>query len=414
MGEGLIKGYIPSLPRSAWRILTYDAVSAIGGGMVLPFLIIYLNRVRGIDLDIAGLAIATVAVAGLVAGPVSGYLSDRAGSRVAMLVALGISAAGALALVGVKEIWHAFAACALFGAGEAAFWPAMQTLLAGAVDEAKRGVVFSVHYATINAGIGIGGIVGGLIADISRPATFELLYLLDALTFLPFMFLIFRMKELGARVERSPDDEPGSYLSVVKDRLFMRLWLLMAFLVAIGYAQIESAFPAFAIGEGGIGTRGLGIAFAVNTSVVVIAQLIVLKHAVGMRRTRGLVILTGLWALFWTTTLLGAEQTGWLAPATFSLAFAFFALGETLVSPTIGTMVIDIAPEHVRGRYSAVYTLSWTVGSIVGPAMAGIFLDRGLGRGFLTALIVCCGIAALASLRLERHVPAEANLIRAG
>ena len=27
----------------------------------------------------------------------------------------------------------------------------------------------------------------------------------------------------------------------------------------------------------------------------------------------------------------------WLAPATFSLAFAFFALGETLVSPTIGT-----------------------------------------------------------------------------
>lgn len=410
----MIRGYIPSLPRSAWRILTYDAVSAIGAGMVMPFLIIYLHRVRGLDLDVAGLAIATVAVAGLVAGPLSGYVTDHAGARVALLAALGISAAGALALIGVHSVWQAFAACALFGAGDAAFWPAMQTLLAGAVDEKQRAVVFSVHYATINAGIGVGGILGGLIADIARPETFELLYLLDALTFLPFVFVLFRMKSMGERLERSPDEARGSYLAVLRDRVFLRIWALMAFLVAIGYAQVESAFPAFATGEGGLSTRGLGVAFAVNTSVVVLAQLVVLKWTDGMRRTRGLVILTGLWAVYWATTLLAAEQTGWLAPATFSLAFGFFALGETLVSPTIGTMVIDIAPVHMRGRYTAVHTLAWTVGAIFGPAAAGIFLDRGLGRGFLVGLIACCGVAALASLRLERHVPATANLMKAG
>ena len=414
MGQGLIKGYIPSLPRSAWRILTYDAVSAVGGGMVLPFLIIYLTRVRGLELDVAGLAIATVAGAGLLAGPLSGVVTDQAGARVALIAALGISAAGALALIGVRETWHAFAACALFGAGEAAFWPAMQTLLAGAVDEQQRGVVFSVHYATINVGIGIGGILGGFIADIERPESFELLYLLDALTFLPFIVVLLSMRSMGARVERTPDEERGTYRAVLKDRVFLRIWGLMAFLVCIGYAQVESAFPAFAIGEGGLSTRGLGVAFAVNTSVVVLAQFVVLKWTDGMRRTRGLVVLTGLWAVYWTMTLVAAEQTGWLSPATFSLAFAFFALGETLVSPTIGTMVIDIAPVHMRGRYTAVHTMSWTVGSIVGPAAAGLFLDRGLGRAFIIGLIASCGLAALASLRLERHVPTSANLMRAG
>jgi MFS family permease len=408
----VIRDYIPSLPRSAWKILTYDAVSAIGGGMVMPFLIIYLHRVRGLDLDIAGLAIATVAIAGLASGPLSGFVTDRAGARVALLAALGISAAGALALILVRETWHAFAACAIFGAGEAAFWPAMQTLLAGAVDERHRGAVFSVHYATINVGIGIGGILGGLVADISRPETFEFLYLIDALTFLPFMFVLFRMKEMGTRVERPPGDEPGSYGHVLKDRLFLRIWGLMAFLVAIGYSQAESAFPAFAVEEGGLSTRGLGIAFAVNTTVVVLAQLVVLKRAEGMRRTRGLLILCGFWALYWVTTLVGAERSGWTATAVFSLAFAFFALGETLVSPTIGTMVVDISPSHIRGRYTAVYALSWTVGSIVGPAAAGYFLHRDLGRAFVMGLIACCGIAALASLRLERHVPVDANLVK--
>lgn len=44
MGQGVIQGYVTSLPRSAWRILTYDAVPAIRAGMVMPFASLRLER----------------------------------------------------------------------------------------------------------------------------------------------------------------------------------------------------------------------------------------------------------------------------------------------------------------------------------------------------------------------------------
>src|SRR5512142_2227021 len=67
---------IPQLPRAATIILTGDAISALGQGMTLPFLLIYLHQVRGIDMAVAGLVLSTVALASFVGNPLGGWLSD--------------------------------------------------------------------------------------------------------------------------------------------------------------------------------------------------------------------------------------------------------------------------------------------------------------------------------------------------
>lgn len=54
---------VPALGRDAWIVLGGDALSGIGTGLTLPFLLIYLHQVRGIDLSVAGLVVATVALA---------------------------------------------------------------------------------------------------------------------------------------------------------------------------------------------------------------------------------------------------------------------------------------------------------------------------------------------------------------
>jgi MFS family permease len=88
-----------------------------------------------------------------------------------------------------------------------------------------------------------------------------------------------------------------------------------------------------------------------------------------------------------------------------------FAFGETLLSPTMPAIVNDLAPDALRGRYNAMYSLSWNGGTIVGPVIAGVFLGAGLAVLFFFGLIAACGLAAVMAVSLERHLPERANRI---
>lgn len=409
-----IATYIPSLPRRAWTLLAADAASAVGSGLVLPFLIIYLHAVRELSLGVASLALSALAGAGFVGGPVAGMLVDRWGARLTLMTALVVSAAGSAWLAFVTTAWEAFGAAAVFGLGVAAFWPAMHSTLASAVSRVQRSSVFSVHYSTLNAGLGVGGVIGGLVVDVRSPFTFQAIFLLDGLTFLLFGASLLFMRDVGRRVAASTArDEPrAGYLTVLADKLFLRVFLLMTLLVTIGYGQLTSIWPAFVAGDGGSTTRVVGFAFGANTFLIVGAQLVVLKKMAGRRRTRGVVALAGLWAASWLVTLGGGGLGGGVAAAlAFVLAMALFALGETFMSPSLPPMVNDLAPDRLRGRYNAVYSMSWSIGEVIGPALAGLALAAGLARPFLGALAAACGLVAVAALRLERRLPSNANLV---
>ena len=46
-------------------MLGADTLSAVGTGLTVPFLVVYLHTVRGLALGAAGLIVATIALAGL-------------------------------------------------------------------------------------------------------------------------------------------------------------------------------------------------------------------------------------------------------------------------------------------------------------------------------------------------------------
>src|SRR5690242_827987 len=120
---------IPQLPRGAWMILGVDSLSAVGSGLTLPFLVVYLHTIRGLDLGLAGLVAATIAVFSLAGNPFGGWLTDRLGPQAALATGLAIAAAGSLCLAGVQNAPQAFAATAVLGTGVAMAWPSQDTLL---------------------------------------------------------------------------------------------------------------------------------------------------------------------------------------------------------------------------------------------------------------------------------------------
>ena len=368
---------------------------------MLPFLIIYLHNVRGVPLGIAGLAAAANSAAALGSGFAAGTLSDRLGPRRVLMAAL-LWMAGVICLFPlIRHEWDALALNALLGAGSGAFWPSPSALLSGLAPPGRRHSAFAVQRVTMNLGIALGGLVGGLIATVADPDSFTTLFVLDAATFATFAVVLVRVPS----PKRHAEDERGRYLDVLGDRPFLSFVLLNATFMAVGMVAIVELLPPFAKNDAGVSEAGVGLLWFVNSLVVVVAQLPVVKLQEGRRRMRGLAARGVVWAA--AMLLIGAAGH-WLeagaATALMALAVTVFGIGECLHGSIQGPLVADLAPPALVGRYMALSSLSWQVGWIVGPAGGGFVLQHAP-----EALWPACAALNLAAgawaVALERRLP---------
>ena len=402
---------LPRLPRRAWLVLGGDVVSALGSGMTMPFFVVYLHRMRGIDLTVAGFALAALAVASFPGNVIGGSLADRIGPRRALMFGLCAGTGGTAWFAFVQSVPAAFAAAGLIGLGASISWPALDALLASTVTETQRSTVFALRHATMNLGFGIGAIVAAAIVDFGSTRSFEILYLVDAATFLAVVPLLAALRGVGDRAE---PDEPvrGGYREVLADRTFLGVWAIAALLVLVGYSQYEAALPPFATTTGGVSAHGLGFVFAANTFAVAILQLVVLRVLAGRRRTTAIVLSSVCMGCAWGIAIVAGHVGGGVAAIVgFGCAMAVLALGETLLSPSLAPIVNDLAPERLRGRYNGTFVLAYTTGFTVGPALAGGGLKLGDGTPFFALLIAGCVAATFGSLALRRRLPAGLDRI---
>lgn len=407
-------GPFPTLSRPAWLVLAGDAMSAVGSGLTLPFLIVYLRQVRGLALPTAGLVLATVAAASLVGNPSAGVLCDRIGARLTVVAGLVTAAAGSLAFAGVHAPWQAFAAAALVGLGVSTVWPAQDALLAELVEPEQRSSVFSVRHLTMNAGLGAGALLAALVVDVHHPATFSALYVLDGLSFAAFAPVVLAVVPRRQPRVASPDGlvVRGGYRQVLADRCMLGVLVLSAVVVTLSYGQFHSAFPAWATRPGGIAPRALSLAFAANTLTVVVVQIPVLRILRGHRRTTGVAVACAGFAATWVVTLAaGRLGSGIAAAAGLAGAMVLFGVSEAALSPTLPAVVNDLAPDELRGRYNGASTLAWTTGFLVGPALAGSALASPLGGGWFVVLAGLAGAGAVGALALGRRLPPTVNVV---
>jgi MFS family permease len=402
-----IRSLDPRLPRSVWTMEAGGLVNAFGNGIMFPFLIIYLHNVLGFSLATAGFVVAAGNAIGLVAGPVAGPIVDRIGGRITLAAALVLMAAGYAAYPFVEVPWQAYAASLVAGVGNGAFWTSQSTLLAGLTPIDRRHSAFALQRVTRNLGIGLGGLTGGLIATTTDPTSFKVLFFVDAATCLGFIAALFLVPEPVAVEEKRADSE--GYLDVLRHRVFVAFVALNVVFVAAGYAQLE-LLPVFAKNEAGVTEKAIGVIFAVNTLVIVIAQLPLARALEGRRRMAALAVMTVIWATAWLMVLAtGAYAEAMTAAVFFGVAAAVFAVGECLQGPTQGALVADLAPERLRGRYMAVSTTSWQIGFVIGPALGGLILStEPLALWPLAAL--ACLLAGAGALLLERSLPPALRL----
>jgi MFS family permease len=405
------------LPRrvEARRILLATIFSAIGRGLTLPFMFIYLTKVREISALTAGLVIAWVAVCALAIGPVGGWAVDRFGARRIVLPMLLVEAAGVATIGFAHNEWQAFGSATLIGVGGGVIWAGLQTILASVTAEHERQKTFGLNFTLLNLGIGVGSVIAGSIVDITRPGTFQLIYLLDATAYLiPFVNLLF-MSHVGQRLtERPAAGEPAlrkpGYREVFAHRGFRRLLAFSIVMTISGYAQIEVGFTAFAIDVAHVKERVVALAFTANTLVIVLAQLVVVRLIQGRSRTRVLaavgVIMGSSWLILGVAGVVDGRNAVISSIAVISCA-AVFATGETLIAPVNPTLINALATDELRGRFNALGSMVWSISGIVGPVTAAPLIAGGHSGIWVALIVGGCLTASLLALSLRRLITPE-------
>jgi len=89
--------------------------------------------------------------------------------------------------------------------------------------------------------------------------------------------------------------------------------------------------------------------------------------------------------------------------------------GELISTPTATTLVANLAPADMRGRYMSIYGLTWNVAAGIGPLYGGILSDNfgpvytwygGLGVGLVSVAAFIAMAQRLGTIR-----PAETNVL---
>jgi MFS family permease len=405
------------LPREGKLLLSVVVIEFLGTGLVLPFHVVYLHEVRGFALSDVGLLLGVPPLIGLlVVGP-GGSAIDRLGARRILLATLCLLVVGNTLLAFSSTLLAAGAALTLSGIAFGVSWPASQSLVAAVVPTHLRQRYFGVNFTLLNLGIGLGGIVGGLWVDVARLGTFQAVYLADAASYLPALFLLaVPLAHVAGRPlpHETASLEPIGYLALMRRPAVAPLMVLGFAASFVGYSQLNAGMPAFARAVGEVSTRGLGIAFAANTLVIVLLQLVVLRRIEGRRRTRIIAVMGALWAVAWL--LLGASG---LVPGTagatvlVAACASVFALGETHMQPTIPALVNDLAPDHLRGRYNALSSGAFQLAAIIAPPVSGALIGHHLASTYIASLVVgSLLVGAYAILRLEPQLTPEVNGVR--
>ncbi|MFF5444625.1 MFS transporter [Streptomyces sp. NPDC012888] len=392
------------------QLLTGVGISAIGIGMYIPFTLVFFHHVTGLSFAVVGLVLTVTGLAGLAFMPLAGSAVDRFGAKRVNLALYAVRALG-FALYPFAESLAAFAAVATVTALADRSFPVVQQALIGEVAHgAARDRLQASLRALQNAGMGAGALLVSAVLALWGNAAFDHTAWGNALAFALAGLLVGRVRPVRDEAATSAKRPPAGYRMVLRDRPFLGL-TAANFLAALGYAALSVLFPLY-IATWLRGPESLtGAAFTVNTALCAGVGVLVAGRVrrSGARRTRS----AALGLLLFAAAFTGQVVLGTFRPGQTGLLIALLAivvvytLGELIHSPSGGALSVSAAPERVRGRYLATYQLSYSLATALAPSLFTALLAVD-GRLPWALLAVAALGAALALVRLERHLPAGA------
>jgi MFS family permease len=400
----LYKEFTVLLNPQSRKIIFGICLNAIGGGMTLSLLLVYLHDMRGFTNTFGGLLLAYGSLVSIIASSPMGALVDRIGPKKVIIGGLLLNSAAAFSLSQVQTHFQAVIVMTGLNIAGQAIWPSQSVILTRLTPERDRSKIFGFNFMLLNLGLGVGGLLSSLIIQRGDLLSFQIMYWVDAGTFLLYLLIVLTLRgeHVNKYIPKENEPKTGSYRDLFEIKPLMFLGIAGIILFTFGYGTIQAGIPVFATQFLGLSPKWLGIIFGVNTLSIVIFQPLVMRVIDKYSKYAALIAVGLVWALSWVFVGIAPYLPLFASGIALSLSQFIFAVGEMIQAPTIPTLANELAPEHIRGRANSWMSLQWSVSGVLGPAITGLMLGADLATAWIITMFIGCFLSIPLFLAMKR------------
>nr|WP_315871038.1 MFS transporter [Trichocoleus desertorum] len=404
--------WLPQLNPQVWILIFGRLLSQLGSGFTLFYApIFFVNQVH-LSAVAVGLGLGSASISGVVGRLLSGSLSDSPswGRRRTLLLSALVSAIASFVLAATTNFPIFVIGNLLMGLGLGLYWPATEAVVADLTIPNQRNEAYALTRLADSLGLGLGVVLGGVL--ISATGAYRTLFILDGISFVVFLGVVY----VAIAETVKPKNEPQQWLKgwgiALRDRALL-VYALVNILFTTYISQIQSTMPLYFSNFVSVGNVGQGFApkeisalFTGHLVLSVLCQLPVARWLNRFSRPRALMISALIWAigfvLVWATGVTASGQWFWAG-----LSLAVLAIANVAYTPAASSLVVDLAPESLRGVYLSINSQCWAIGYFIGPPLGGWALDQSkfVAYSFWLGLALSIGFALLILQYLQRIMP---------
>ena len=361
-------------PRTFWTLIAASFVDQLGGFILFPFFALYITDHFSVGMTQVGILFTIFAASSLVGSVLGGALTDKFGRKSLILFGLLVSALFSVFMGSVNSLALFYLIAGIAGLMGSAGGPARQAMIADILPEEQQTEGFGISRISANLAASIGPMLGGLLAAQS----FLYLFIADAITsVIMAVIVILVLPETKPDLPEGQEEESlaqtvGGYGLVFRDHVYMA-FIVVSMFMALVYFQMNTTLSVFLRDVHSIQPLGFGYILSLNASMVVLFQFWVTRRI----SSRPPMLVMAFGTVFY---IFGFGMYGFISGENVfvlaMLAMVIITIGEMIVTPVAQALVAKFAPSDMRGRYMAIYGMSWSIPIAFGPLAAGIVMDN--------------------------------------
>lgn len=391
-------------PRLFWVVVVVSFIDRIGGTLLFPFFALYITQKFNVGMTQAGILLGISSFFGLIGSAIGGALTDKFGRKQLILFGLIFSAVSTLTFGLVTHLSMLYPLMVIVGLLSNIAGPASDAMIADILPEKQRQEGFGILRVVGNLAWIIGPTIGGVVASIN----FFYLFVIDAVVSCMVAAMVFRLLPETKPEPHAHEQSETFWQTVIGYRVALKDFAFIAFIVAgmlmlIVYQQMYSSLSVYLRDNHNINPSGYGFLMTTSAVTVVIFQFWVSR----IIKYRPPFLMMAIGTVFYMIgfTLFGIVTTYIL----FALNIVIITIGEMIVVPMSQSIAANFAPEAMRGRYMAIFGLTWAIPSTIGPGAAGYILDHYNPNLLWYLGGAICGLSVLAYYGLHLRLGSKAD-----
>ena len=388
-----------SSERGARTVAVIGFVDALGTGLFLPLSVIYMTRIVRLAPTAVGLGLTLAGVAGIAMTPACAVLMRRIAPRAIVGGCFAVSAVGFLTYTQVNSFAAFLAVAVVVQCASRLERPATAVLVLETSRRSNGIIALGSRQALRNAGYGLGGLLAGFALLIPGRAPFDVALLANALSYVTAGLMLGRLPSSHASTHSK-----GTLRQAVRDRRFTALAALNT-LISLHDSILRVAMPLWIVSRTHAPAALTGVLFALNTVLVVVAQLPISK-AVAKHHgiVRSYAIAAAAFCVCGIAFALAAGTSTGLAVVLLVLGLIAQTWAELENTAAEAFLSVELAPSHLRGPYIGLFKTAMSVQQAIGPIVVTVAIVH-FGRVGWLLLAAIATVATLISRSLTANAP---------